>query len=813
MTNDSTVKRMSQRSLDAEMLEASKNRYHRNIARSKEWKLESTTPYGKRIMSEVIPLVATRIDEDITNAVDKGTASTGGFAAMFLHDKDTMKLSAMVCRTILDMVSVSRTMTSAAVGIAELLVDEVIAENMKAFSRIPFSVWKGIIERKGWKTTPRRVGRILKRMSQNYELSVKDWGYKEKLSIGSFLIHSFIEATGLVEMKNLFDGKHRTKMYLVPTTDALKWIENYNTWAEVLEPTYLPMVVKPRRWEVGKMEGGGYDIKGTRKATLIKSRNRKWISEIANFEMPEVVSSVNAMQETAYKINGKVLDVMLNAWEHKRMIGDLVVYKELPIPKRPQGDEATKENLRSWGKEVATTHGLNDSNRSRALLASKILYVATKFLNEPSIYFPHQVDFRGRAYPMPIFLNPQGNDLAKSLLLFAEGKAIQDKTARDWLLISGANLWGLDKKPFKERIAWVEQNAQMLHSIAKDPYADTRWQDADSPWLFLAWCFEFAEFAQRGYGYVSHIPVSMDATNNGLQILSLLMRDPVGAHHTNVTATDKPQDIYGVVAEHTIQRLKLLGTQTASDWVRFGITRKTVKRPVMTLPYGSTLYSCRQYLEDWYIENINGGQQKLFETHELTRRTQDLASNVWAAMEKPIGMARKAMKFIQELADCCTKYGKKMRWISPCGMICQQEYMCNKQNQVLLYLNGRYRIRLCVNEQTEKLHSRQQRNGASPNVVHSYDSSCLHKAVNYAQKFGIQSFMMIHDSYGVLAADADAMLTCAKKAFIDVFSIDQLAELRRQISTLLPSDAILPEVPDKGDLDINCLEDSSYFIS
>ena len=804
---------MNQRSLDAEMIETAKARYNRTIIRSKEWKLESTTPYGKRLMSEVIPAVAKKIDEDVTDAIDKGTASTGGFAAMFLHDKDMLKLSAMVSRTILDMVSVSRTMTSAAMGVAELIVDEVVAENMKTFTRIPFSVWKSIIERKGWKTTPRRVGRILNRMSRNYELSVKKWGYKEKLSIGSFLINCFIAATGLVETKNLFDGKNRTKMYLVPTKDALKWIEDYNKWAEVLEPVYLPMVVKPKRWEVGKMEGGGYDIKGTRKATLIKSRNRKWLKEIAQFEMPEVVSSVNAMQETAYKINGQVLEVMLNAWENRRMIGDLVVYKELPIPKRPVGELATKENLRSWGKEVATNHSLNDSNRSRSLLASKILYVATKFLNEPAIYFPHQVDFRGRAYPMPIFLNPQGNDLAKSLLLFTNGKPIQNKTARDWLLISGANLWGLDKKPFAERIAWVEQNVNMLHSIANDPYSDTRWHDADSPWLFLAWCFEFAGFAKRGYGYVSHMPVSLDATNNGLQILSLLMKDPVGAYHTNVTKTDYPQDIYGVVAEQTIKKLKESGTTAAEDWIRFGITRKTVKRPVMTLPYGSTLYSCRQYLEDWYVDSINNGKPRIFETHQLTRKTQDLAAIVWASMENPIGMARKAMKFIQDLADCCTKYNKKMQWVSPCGMICQQEYLCSKQNQVLLYLNGRYRIRLSINEPTQKLHSRQQRNGASPNVVHSYDSSCLHKAVNYAQMVGIQSFMMIHDSYGVLAADADDMLMCAKKAFIEVFSIDQLAELKRQIANLLPPEAKLPELPEKGDLDIHCIEDSNYFIS
>lgn len=795
------------------MLDGSLSRYNRRINDAKVRSIESTLPYGKRILSSAIPLTSEKIREDIFKSIDEYKTGAGGMAAAFLHDKDYNKLAAIASRCILDMVSSQRTYTSACISIGNMVCDEVLSDNMKVMRKTSFQMWKEVLKRRGFPVTPRRVSTILRKMGKNFELSIKDFGKKEKLAIGAFLINCFREATGLIEVKNLFDRKHRSTLHIVATNETMKWIANFNQWASILEPVYIPMVIKPARWVSGKIYGGGYDIRGTNKEPMIKSKNKKFLNSLDGVEMDEVVDSLNTLQEVPFKINGRVLDVMLNFWNNGQMVGDLVVYKEIPLPQRPNPEVATKEEVRAYYKEVATTHCANDSARSRSLLASKILYVANKFQNEEAIYFPHQVDFRGRAYPMPIFLNPQGNDLAKSLLLFSEGKQIKNKIARDWLLIFGANLWGLDKRPFSERIDWVEKNAGMIHSIANNPYEDRRWTEADSPWLFLAFCFEFSEFANRGYGFTSYLPISVDATNNGIQILSMLMRDPVGAKYTNVIDGDEPQDIYGIVASKTVDRLNTIGTETSIEWADFGITRKAVKRPVMTLPYGSTLYSCRQYIEDWYLDEVRSGKKKLFDISKLNKKTQMLATEVWAAMDGPIGMARAAMVFIQDLASFCSNRGVPFRWISPCGMVCLQEYYCQRSMRVVLNFNGTFRVTPKVNEPTDKIAARRQRNGAAPNVVHSYDSSCLHKSVSLAKQQGVSSFMMIHDSYGTHASDVETLLMCAKRAFVDVFSVDQLSDLREQVKKLTGSDDGLPDVPSFGSLDINELYSSKYFMS
>ena len=47
----------------------------------------------------------------------------------------------------------------------------------------------------------------------------------------------------------------------------------------------------------------------------------------------------------------------------------------------------------------------------------------TQFLDDV-FYLPHNLDFRGRAYPLPPHLNHMGNDLSRGLMLFASAKPL-----------------------------------------------------------------------------------------------------------------------------------------------------------------------------------------------------------------------------------------------------------------------------------------------------------------------------------------------------------------------------------------------------
>src|SRR3546814_6919211 len=100
---------------------------------------------------------------------------------------------------------------------------------------------------------------------------------------------------------------------------------------------------------------------------------------------------------------------------------------------------------------------------------------------------------------------------------------------RRWLLIHIANLFGVDKVPFDDRIEWTLRHHRELVDSAENPLDGARfWATADSPYCALAACFEFAEMLEQGVDYVSRIPVALDGSCSGQ-----IGRAHVGTHVTN----------------------------------------------------------------------------------------------------------------------------------------------------------------------------------------------------------------------------------------------------------------------------------------
>ena len=229
--------------------------------------------------------------------------------------------------------------------------------------------------------------------------------------------------------------------------------------------------------------------------------------------------------------------------------------------------------------------------------------VAQSYLNIYRYYFPHNLDFRGRVYPIPPHLNHIGADLARGLLSFSEGVKLGPSGLK-WLKIHTANLMGFDKARIHEKIEFVEKNISLIMSMAENPILNSEWLEYEDCWQALSSIFELADALKSGnpHEYISHLHIHQDGSCNGLQHYAALGRDSEGAAQVNLDILDKPGDIYSHVADMVNQLIDRdsknpeCQNYELSKKLKGNIKRKTIKQTVMTSVYGVTFIGARDQI-------------------------------------------------------------------------------------------------------------------------------------------------------------------------------------------------------------------------
>jgi DNA-directed RNA polymerase, mitochondrial len=640
---------------------------------------------------------------------------------------------------------------------------------------------------------------------------------EERIHVGSWLLDTMVEVTGLVETRLASDGKGRQLRLLSPTPEFMTWLTNAHEHAALLRPVRLPMVVPPKPWV--SPVGGGYLSNAARPLELVRTRNAQYQRSLVQYDLGEVLAAVNAVQETAWKINAPVLAAMQSCWDAGMQVGDLVTGDPKAAPPFPPEWEgkvkewkvADPESYKDWALRAALTHADNDKLSSKRYSAAAKLGLAAKFADFDAIYFPHTLDFRGRLYPVPQYLNPQGDDLAKALLCFSEGKPLGARGAY-WLKVHLANTFGVDKVSFAERVQWVEDRMELLLASAIDPLTDRFWAEADDPWQCLAACFDLLGLHINGEDHVSHLSIPMDGSCNGLQNFSALLKDAIGGKATNLVPQEKPADIYTEVAKVVAARVRqdaLEGNPLAIIWDG-NITRKIVKQPVMTLPYGATLNGMKGQIDVAMRKNC----PTLFPRNETWAAATYLAGVTYESIGQVVIAARSAMDWLREVAKLASREDYPVRWMSPMGLPIVQDYREIEGHQVRIHIRGQS-SKLNIGVESAKLNRRRQTAGISPNLIHSYDAAHLMRTVLVAQANGLTSFGFIHDSYGTHAADTDLLHACLREAFVEQYSQPLLQQFRDEIAEQLPPEAAveLPELPPMGELDLDVIKASRYFFA
>ncbi len=809
--------------LEQEMIFSSITRYRDTLMKASEKSLEATTKTGLRLLKETIEPFSQAIQTYLQKQAKVGRPQA---AVKYLQMLDPDVVAFIAAKSVLNSITKRLKLQHAATNIANLLEDEArlmhFASQNKAF-------YQSVYNRIRMKTSYEYKRTVLVHSMNKDGIEWEPWPLVDKLHLGVKCLDLLMESTQLVEKIMVPESKNKTPYYLVATQKTLNWLDKENEHNELLSPVYYPMLVPPKDWT--SPTDGGYYSEMPQKIKLVKTYSPTYLEEIKHIPMPLVYEAVNRMQQTAWRVNTDVLEVLREIWAYETDIANLPPRSDqtpqpCPLPsylKPKEMDESQQEVFKDWKRQAAYVYEQNIINRSKRLLVSKILYLADKFKDEPEIFFPYMLDFRGRAYTIPNFLNPQGTDLAKALLTFAHGKPIETEQAARWLAIHGANVYGYDKVSLDERVQFIEAMNEDICRIAEDPLTNLQWTEADKPWQFLAFCFEWAGYLREGYGFVSCLPVALDGSCNGLQHFSAMLRDHIGGEAVNLIPSDQPQDIYQRVADVVLDKLKQAivshdpESELAHKWLQFGITRHITKRPVMILPYGGTRYACREYIEEYVRERMSKGQENVFALPDRDRifeASEYLAGIVWDSIGEVVVAAREVMDWLRKVASLGAKEGLPVNWITPSGFPVQQVYHEMKSRQIDTQLSGRI-IKLSLREYTSNIDFRRQANGISPNFVHSMDAAALHLYICEAAKRGLENFSLVHDSYGTLAADTEVSAQCIREVFVAMYQDDVLEKFRAQLLDLLSEKhaAKVPLIPPKGQLDLEAIKQSAFFFA
>ncbi|TQS39419.1 hypothetical protein Golomagni_00062 [Golovinomyces magnicellulatus] len=599
----------------------------------------------------------------------------------------------------------------------------------------------------------------------------------------------------------------------------------------------LPMIVRPDEWTGFKK--GGY-IAHPCQTMRIKygdQDQRKYCeAAIAQGDMSTVFQGLNVLGKTPWRINNAVYEVMLEAWNTGEAIANFPpLNPQFEVPEEPKASTDPLERGR-WIRKVKIIQNMKIGLHSQRCFQNFQLEIA-QALRDKEFFFPHNIDFRGRAYPIPPYLNHIGADHCRGLLIFGEGKELGESGLK-WLKIHLSNVFGYDKASLQEREDFSTSNIEEICDSAIRPMTGKRWWlKAESPWQCLAACIELKNALDciDPKKFISHLPIHQDGTCNGLQHYAALGGDVWGAKQVNLEPGERPADVYTAVADLVRQSIsidKKTGLEMAI-YLDGKITRKTVKQTVMTNVYGVTFIGAsaqvrkqlananpdlsnsettnRQNASAYVARKIFSALSTMFRgAHDIQNWLGNCAARITTSISlqqitkiesewenichsvvdesKPVSATRRKSRSIN--LDEMTIFRSGVVWTSPLGMPVVQPYRTAKGKMIRTSMQN---LNLSEPQYNSPVNKRKQLQGFPPNFIHSLDASHMILSAIGCDKLGL-SFAAVHDSFWTHACNVDTMNNVLREKFIEIHSDDIIGRLAAEFKARYQNSMYLAKV-------------------
>jgi DNA-directed RNA polymerase len=271
-------------------------------------------------------------------------------------------------------------------------------------------------------TSKRAVNYAVRRAKQAMN-SEDQWTNEDIIHVGACLLSILLETAKIddngteepaftLEKSWSHADKKSTSFILLNDKLYKLFVEDDYQSLAAVTTRHTPMIIPPRDW-VGPKDGGyrwlNVDFMRTHGSNLQKEA-------LQHADLSNVFDGLNVLGRTAWKINKEILDIGQHCWANNVAIGDIPSRNDVPVPHEPPRPDridaeffADKESpeLQAFLKEnreyreaIFKSRRMHQKNMDlRSLRGSAILKLdqAEKFKDFERIYFPYNLDFRGRA--------------------------------------------------------------------------------------------------------------------------------------------------------------------------------------------------------------------------------------------------------------------------------------------------------------------------------------------------------------------------------------------------------------------------------
>ncbi|XP_052284734.1 DNA-directed RNA polymerase, mitochondrial-like isoform X3 [Dreissena polymorpha] len=706
--------------------------------------------------------------------------------------------------------------------------------------------------------------RILQRLNDgnNMEIPVPRWSISINRMIGDFLFDIVYENT---DINTNFFYKNKPVRY----AKAFQKVKRSRNMKQINELLSHPMLLRLRNAEADlkfktfeipslcpvipytSPDSGGnfcsvHDSCGCGDQQLTKFK------DMSDKAAP-VLDTLNILGTCAWIINKPVLEVILKVF---RSGGDPDLDipnlpDNIPAPEKPDTTKAGVKQKKAlelqYSKELEKYRKLYKETNSLWWSCLYKLSIANTY-KDNVMWFPMKMDFRGRVYPIPPHFNHQGQDFVRSLQMFARGKPLGPE-GLSWVKLHLVNLTGLKKRSSNaEKLLYADEIMPDILDSADNPLNGRGWwRTIEEPWQCLSLCMEVANATRSGdpASYVSHVPIHQDGSCNGLQHFAALGRDGEGAKSVNLHPAEIPADVYSevvaLVGKEIEQEIESKGPQAkiaalckeylerkvgcnleCKEYLERKVgcnleckeylERKVIKQSIMTTVYGVTSYGARKQIfrqldyKDFPDEHINVASQYLMKT-------------TFDCMRKLFTSAKEIQTWFDKCALAISRTANSpVEWITPLNFPVIQAYYRE------MSMNLDCMPVFIKDSKFLQVHDRRQKNGFSPNFVHSLDATHMMLTALHCHRKGI-TYSAVHDCFWTHAADVNLMNIITREQFVALHSQPILQNLSQffmdryiNSSNLEGSKRdrlanTLTSVPSTGTFDLKNVMDSTYFFS